>query len=62
MRIRIRCKILDTFKISDEFDMFFRNFDTLSFGYSKFFENHFAYLNVLGFQIGIEWGYIDLGE
>jgi len=57
MKIRMRCKTLEVFKIPGDFDMFTRSFDFLSLGYSKVLENHFAYLNFLGFQVSIEWGY-----
>jgi len=55
MKIRFRCKTLDVLRITDEFDFFMRSFDFLSLGYTKFMDNHFAYLNILGFQISIEW-------
>lgn len=57
MKIRFRCKTLDLLRVdSDEGDIFVRNFDFLAMGYSKVFDNYYAYLNILGFQASIEWG------
>jgi len=58
MKIRIRCKCLDILRVP-KFNLIVKNFDFLSLGYSNIFNNHFAYLNVWGFQVSIEWGYIE---
>jgi len=55
MKVRLRCKALDVFKLTDDFYFFFRHIDFLSLGYSKFGEEHFIYLSVLGFQVSVEW-------
>ena len=55
MKIRVRCKVLDVFRIP-EFDVCTKHFSFLSLGYSNFFGSHFAYLNFMGFQVSMEWG------
>ena len=59
MKIRVRCKALDFFKVTDRVEIYHKSFDFLSMGYSRFYTTHFLSIDILGFQVGIEWGYVE---